>query len=72
MEFEAGKTVAGRERVHTDEVIVSPDGIHCAVLDADSLEFGSNPTYGRKAAKTLVRTATGGEVIETKNSEGKI
>ena len=56
---------------YKEEFISSPDGITCKVLDTDRIDF-SAASEGRKVAVTLVRCATGGERIETKNSEGRI
>ena len=56
---------------YTGEIITSPDGEDCAVLDTSKVDF-SRAAQGRKAAKTLVREAKGGEEIHTRNSEGKI
>lgn len=56
---------------YTDEKIISPDGIACAVLHTDKLDF-THAAKGRKAAETLVRCAQGGEPIITRNTEGKI
>lgn len=53
---------------YTNEVINSPDGISCKVLDTNLLDFSNAPT-GRKTTETLVRKAEGGEKIETKNSD---
>lgn len=56
---------------YLDETLTSPDGTPCRVLDVALLDF-SHAAQGRKAAPTLVRCATGGEHIETKNSEGMV
>lgn len=56
---------------YKEEVIASPDGIPCTVLDVASVDF-SAAAQGRKATETLVRCAQGGERIETKNSEKKV
>lgn len=53
---------------YTKEVITSPNGIPCTVLDTAKVDF-DNALHGRKAATTLVRCAQGGERIETKNSK---
>ena len=53
---------------YTNEVVQSPDGIPCKVLDTQSVDF-SAAVEGRKATETLVRRAGGGERIETKNAE---
>lgn len=56
---------------YTAEIVNNPEGEACAVLDTASVDF-SRAALGRKAAKTLVREAKGGELIHTRNSEGKI
>ena len=56
---------------YTNEVVASPDGIDCKVLDANAVD-ASGAVEGRKATQTLVRRAEGGEAIETKNKEGKV
>lgn len=56
---------------YTGEMITSPDGEDCAVLDTIALDF-SRAAQGRKAAETLVREAKGGEEIFTRNSAGKV
>ena len=56
---------------YKDEWIDNPNGIACRVLDVENVDF-STASIGRKTAETLVRCAQGGEVIETKNSEGKV
>ncbi len=56
---------------YTAEIISSPDGIPCKVLDSKAVSF-DGAVEGRKATETLVRCAAGGEAIETKNSEGRV
>ena len=53
------------------EVIKSPDGIICQVLDTASVDF-KDAVLGRKCKETLVLKANGNEKIVTKNKEGKI
>jgi hypothetical protein len=55
---------------YTNERIVSPDGMSCAVLDTSKVDY-SSAVLGRKSAQTLVRRAAGGEQIETKNDRGQ-
>lgn len=56
---------------YTTEMVSSPDGIICKVLDSKAVGF-ANAVEGRKATETLVRRADGGEAIETKNGQGKV
>lgn len=56
---------------YTDEIIVSPDGIPCKVLDTESIDF-KDGCIGRKAKETLVLKAKGGEKIDTINSQGLV
>jgi hypothetical protein len=56
---------------YKEEHVQSPDGTSCKILDTQAIDF-SSAVQGRKKTETLVRCATGGERIETKNSEKKI
>jgi hypothetical protein len=56
---------------YTAEAIKNPEGIPCRVLDRSGLDFSTAET-GRKSAETLVKRASGGELIETRNAEGKL
>lgn len=55
----------------TGETLVNPEGKRCPVLDPARVDF-TNAVTGRKKTETLVRRAKGGELIETRNAEGKI
>jgi hypothetical protein len=56
---------------YTNEIIASPDGIDCRVLDGNSISF-AGAVEGRKSTETLVRRAEGGEKIETRNADRKV
>ena len=56
---------------YTGETITNPQGIACTVLDTAKIDF-SNAVKGRKAARTLVCPASGGELVQTRNSKGDI
>lgn len=57
--------------LYKEELVASPDGTSCKVLDTQAVDF-SHAVEGRKKTETLVRCAVGGERIETKNSEKKV
>ena len=59
------------ELKYTSEIIKSPDGIDCKVLDTSSVDF-SKALEGRKSKETIILKANGNEKIDTINSEGKI
>ncbi len=56
---------------NTQEMITSPDGILCKVLDSSRVDF-TQAVKGHKSANTLVKQGQGGEVIETKSKAGLI
>lgn len=56
---------------YTGETLANPEGKICPILDCSRVDF-SKAQLGRKKTETLVRRAKGGEVIETRNSTGKI
>lgn len=66
----SNKTIR-EELPYTKEIIVSPDGIRCHVLDTNKIEFDSN-CIGRKNKETIVLRANGNERIDTINSLGLI
>jgi hypothetical protein len=56
--------------IYTGEIIESPDGIRCAVLDTSKIDF-ANAALARKTLQTLIINATGGEKIQTRTQKGK-
>lgn len=56
---------------YKNEIITSPDGIECKVLDESKIDF-SNSCKGRKNKETLIFRANGNEKIETINSDGNV
>lgn len=56
---------------YTDEIILSPEGIECHVLDTESVDF-TNCELGRKTKETIILKANGNEKIDTINSDGLI
>lgn len=56
---------------YKEEWVDNPEGIACQVLDGAKVDF-SSAVSGRKSAETLVRRAEGGEIIQTKNSDGQV
>lgn len=56
--------------IYKNETIIF-NGITFKVIDEQKLDF-TNAKMGFKSAKTKVVCAKGGEIIETKNNEGKI
>jgi len=56
---------------YTSEILQSPDGTECAVLDVLKIDF-TNAARGRKRSETLVREAKGGERIVTVKQGGLI
>lgn len=51
--------------------IKGPDGTEFQILDVETLDF-SHAGRGYKSAQTLIRVAQGGELIETKDSDGNV
>ena len=56
---------------YTNEIIYSPDGVQCKVLDVTSIDF-SHACIGRKSKETIVIKANGNEKIETVSLAGLI
>ena len=56
---------------YNDEIIISPDGIECLVLDTNNVDFTDAPT-GRKCKETIVLKTKGNERIDTINSQGLV
>ena len=56
---------------YANEIIISPDGIPCQVLNTDRINFIGAP-IGRKKKETMVLKANGNEKIYTLNSSGLI
>ena len=57
--------------LYTAEIIQNPQGVGCRVININALDF-TQAKLAKKSAVTRLRSAKGGEKIETKNAKGDI